>query len=386
MTGSIVKKANRWYVIIEQRDPQTGARRRKWHSGYRTRREAEAARTDILSRIQRGVYIEPSAQTLGRFLLDDWLPAKRTTVRATTHQSYEQVSRAHIIPRLGAVPLRQLKASTLNSLYADLLVSGRCDGRGGLSPKTVRNTHVVIRKALSDAVRWSLLALNPADSADPPRLRDTGSTTMRTWTAAELRAFLESVENEENGLHPLFVLAGTTGMRRGELLGLRWRDVELQQGRLSVQQTVVSVAYELHFSTPKTKRGQRSIALDPHTTAILRDHRVKQNERRLLAGPLWTDHDLVFCRNDGGPIHPDYLSKLLVRLVAASGLPRIRLHDLRHTHATLALAAGIHPKAVGERLGHADTSITLDTYSHVIPALQESAAETVARLVFAAGR
>lgn len=386
MRGSIVRKAGRWYVIIEQRDPQTGARRRKWHSGYRTRREAEAARTDILSRIQRGLYVEPSSQTLSQFLLIDWLPAKRTTVRPTTHQSYEQVIRTHIVPRLGGVPLRELKASALNSFYADLLASGRVDGRGGLSPKTVRNTHVVIRKALSDAVRWSRLAVNPADNADPPRLRDAGSTAMRTWMAVELRAFLESVQDEEHGLHPLLVLAATTGMRRGELLGLRWRDVEFQQARISVRQTVVSVAYQLHFSTPKTKRGQRSIAIDPYTTALLRDYRVRQHSKRLLAGPLWTDNDLVFCRDDGNPIHPDYLSKLFERLVVTSGLPHIRLHDLRHTHATLALAAGVHPKVVSERLGHASISITLDTYSHVIPALQEEAAETVARLVFAAGR
>jgi integrase len=184
----------------------------------------------------------------------------------------------------------------------------------------------------------------------------------------------------------LFTLAATTGMGRGELVGLRWRDVDLQEGRVSVQQTVVSVAYELRFSTPKTKRGRRSIPLDARTAAILREHRVRQNERRLLAGPLWSDLDPVFCRDDGGPIHPDYLSKTFEHLVALSSLPRIRLHDLRHTHATLALSAGIHPKVVSERLGHTGISITLDTYRHVVATLREGAAEAVARLVFAAPR
>jgi integrase len=175
-------------------------------------------------------------------------------------------------------------------------------------------------------------------------------------------------------------------MRRSELLGLYWRDVELRSGRLSIRQTVVSVNYGLHFSTPKTKRSQRSIALDPRTSAIMRDHRARQNQKRLLVGPLWTDHDLVFCRDDGKPIHPDHLSKTFERLVARSGLPRIRLHDLRHTWATLAPGSGVHPKVVSERLGHATISITLDIYSHVIPALQKETAEVVAGLVFGSGR
>lgn len=384
MNGSVVKKAGNWYVIIEQRDPETGKRRRKWHSGYKTKREAEAARTDMLSRIQRGIYVAPSGETLGEFL-DKWLPAKAPTVRPNTTDSYRRIAESYIKPRIGNVRLRDLKPPILNRLYADLLLSG---GRGGraLSPKTVRNVHVVIRKALSDAIRWGLAAVNAADNADPPKLREHGSGAMRTWTAGELARFLTILEEKAHPLHPLYLLAATTGMRRGEVLGLRWQDVELEMRTAAVNQTVISVAYQVRFSTPKTKSGRRVIALDTTTARVLQQHRVRQAATRLAMGPAWTDHDLVFARNDGEPLHPDFVSQTFDRLVATSGLPRIRLHDLRHTHATLALTAGIHPKVVSERLGHSTVSITLDTYSHVTPALQSGVADAVAAMVFSDGR
>jgi integrase len=203
---------------------------------------------------------------------------------------------------------------------------------------------------------------------------------MKTWTAAELRRFLAHVEGER--LYGAWVVAATTGMRRGEVLALRWRDVDLTLGRLSISQQVTTLGNRPVVSSPKTAKSRRLVALDPATVEALRGHRVAQAEERLLMGPGYRDEDLVFAWPDGRPIHPDVFSQWFDRHLQAAGLPRIRLHDLRHTHATLALAAGIHPKVVSERLGHSTISITPDTYSHVSPGLQEEAAVRVADLVF----
>ena len=285
----------------------------------------------------------------------------------------------HIIPALGTVPLQRLTAAQLNSLYADLLAGGRCDGKGGLSPRTVAYVHATIRKALAEAVRWQVLTRNVADQATPPRQQPNGD--LRTWSAEELRAFLGHVEADR--LYAAYVLAATTGLRRGELLGLRWRDLDVAAGRLSVTQTLVSVNYAVSFSTPKTAAGRRSVALDPATVAALRAHRARLLEERLSLG-LGTPSpdDVVFAALDGSPLHPGQFSDRFDRLVKTAGVPRIRFHDLRHTHATLALRAGVHPKVVSERLGHSTISVTLDTYSHAIPAMQEEAAAKVAALVF----
>lgn len=379
MRGTVIKRGTTWSVVIDVGRDANGKRVRRWHSGFATKKEAERARTEILSRVDKGTYVEPSRQGLGDFLEREWLPAITTRVRASTWDSYSRNVRLHITPHLGSEPIQALTPARLNAFYADLLASGRVDGAGGLSPKSVRYVHGILRKALADAVRWNVAQRNVADLADPPKL--TGShREMRTWTADELRAFLKLVAGER--LHAAFVLAATTGLRRGEILGLRWSDVDLDASRLAVRQAIVSVAYEIKFSEPKTARSRRSVALDGRTLAVLRAWRKTQLEERMLLGDDYVDSGLVFTREDGRYIHPDRLSQLFERLVASSELPRIRLHDLRHTHATLALAAGVHPKVVSERLGHSTVAFTLDVYSHAVPALQQDAADRIADLVF----
>jgi integrase len=288
----------------------------------------------------------------------------------------------HVVPNVGSTQLQALTATSLNKLYAHLLAQGKRNGTGGLSPKTVRNVHVLIHKALEDAVRWSHLARNVAEYADPPksRARSASGLHLHTWKADELVAFLNSVSDHR--LYAAFLLAATTGMRRGEVLGLRWSDIDFDHNRVSVCRSLVSVNYQISISDPKTPRSRRAIAIDETTAQVLRAHKVKQAEDRLASEGDYQDQDLVFAGDDGAPIHPDSFTNAFDALVKKSGLPRIRLHDLRHTHATLALQAGIHPKVVSERLGHASVSITLDTYSHAVPSLQEQAAETVANLLF----
>jgi integrase len=377
--GHVRKRGGAWYVVVDlPRDPVTGKRKQKWHSGFRTRRDADKGLTEILARLDQGTYVEPTKQTVADFF-DQWLAATRTTIRASTYSTYETMIRAHLKPRLGSLPLQSLTAARLNALYADLLREGRRDGKGGLSPASVRYVHAVTRKALSDAVRWNLLTRNVADAADPPR---AARAQIKTWSAREVRAFLRHVEADP--LYAAYVLAATTGMRRGEVLGLRWQNLDLEASRLSVVQALTVVGgYDVQFSEPKTARGRRSIALDDETVRVLREQRERQLLDRALMGDAYEDQDLVFAHGDGSPIHPDSFSDAFWRHTKAAKLPRIRFHDLRHTHATLALAAGVHPKVVSERLGHASVTITLDTYSHAIPALQETAASLVAALVFA---
>ncbi len=377
MTGHVRRRGRKWCVVVDLPHAEGQPRRQKWHSGFATKRSAEAALTEILSRLQKGDYVEPSRQTLGAFL-EEYLQAARTTLRPATWEGYRASLAAYVVPTLGATPLQHVTPAALTSMYADLLANGRANRPGGLSARTVRMTHSIVRKALSEAVRWGYLARNPADLATPPRQQPP---EMHTWSADELRAFLEHVEGDR--YYVAYLLAATTGLRRGELLGLRWRDVDLDGGRVSVTQSLLTINNRMVFSPPKTATSRRSVTLDAHTLAALREHRKAALAERLSFGADWPDHDLVFTAPDGEPVHPRRFSAYyFAQHVRAAGLPMIRFHDLRHTHATLALQAGVHPKVVSERLGHSSIAVTMDRYSHVMPAMEAEAAEKVAAVLF----
>jgi integrase len=377
--GHVRKRGTKWTVVIDTgRDPVTQKRRQKWHSGFRTKREAEAELTDLLTRVKSGNYVDASRITLAEFLTDRWLPARRASLRPSTYESYAMNVRAHIVPALGSVPLQRLTAADLTSFYADLLDHGRRDGSGaGLSPRTVRYCHTILRRALADAERWDLITRNPADRAAVPAQR---TPAMTTWTVAELRAFLHHARDDR--LWPLWQLLAATGMRRGEVLGLTWRDLDAEAGRLVIARAwVTTVGREASLQPPKTARGRRQLALDRATVAALAAWRRQQVEERLLMGAAYADNDLIFCRADGLPYSPRYISEAFKMQAKAAGLPTIRLHDLRHTHASLMLQQGVHPKVVSERLGHGSTAFTMDTYAHTTPALHAEAAESVAALL-----
>lgn len=375
MRGTVRKRGNKWSVIVDIGIDEKGKRQQKWKGGYETKKAAQAALTEMLGQLAAGTYLEPTNKSVAVFLRE-WLPAIRGTVRASTFRSYSTNMERHVIPRLGHVPLRQLSALQLNAFYAELVESGRCDGKGGLSARTVRYTHVVLHRALRDAVRWGLLSRNPADLADPPKQQ---RPEVHVWTTDQLRQFLEHVGTDR--LAALWVLLATTGMRRGEALGLRWRDVDFEASRVSVSQSLGSWGGQLVFAAPKTAKSRRSLTLDPVTLAVLRRHRKLQLEERMRWGRTRDELDLVFCREDGSPVRPDSVTRQFGELSRAAGLPKIRLHDLRHTYATIALSSGAHAKVVAERLGHSTIGITLDTYSHVMPALEEETAARVARLI-----
>ncbi len=276
--------------------------------------------------------------------------------------------------------LAKLTGSQVNALYAKLAESGAKDGTHGLSAMTIHHVHSCLHKACKDAVRWGHIARNPLDAADPPRKKGDGTREMRTWTKEQLKAFLETVKDER--LYALWHTIAMTGMRRGEALGLRWSDVDLENARLSVRRALIPTNREVVVSEPKTAKGRRVVALDPVTVEVLKAQAARQLDEQSERHEGWVETGLVFTTENGAALDPESVSRYWRQAMKRAMLPPIRLHDLRHTHATLALQAGVHPKVVSERLGHATVSITLDTYSHAIPALQEEAAVLIAGLVF----
>ena len=307
--------------------------------------------------------------------LDEWLTACETRgLRPTTIQSYRTLLSLHVDDRLGRTSLSDITSSQLNRLYDRMLRTGRRNGSGGLSPRTVRYLHTVLKRALSDAVRAGHLTKNPAAFADPPSARAARPPVYPVWTPDELTQYLMAAKDDPHYL--AFHLAAVTGLRRGELLGLRWCDIDCEGRQLRVVQALIEVAQELTIGPPKTERSRRVVALDARTTDLLAVEREIAESRQ-----GFDDHDLLFRTDAGVPIHPAVFSYYFARSIRRAGVRRIRLHDLRHTHATHALQAGVHPKVVSERLGHSTVTITLDTYMHVLPSMQRDAADAVAALI-----
>lgn len=383
MRGYTAKKGNRYYAVIyEGIDPATGKERRRWHAAGTRKADADKLVTELVKRRHDGEYRPPEKTTLAAYLTERWLPAQRSQLKHSTYDSYRRTIELHVLPTLGQVPLSRLQPEDLETLYARLLDSGRRNGAGGgLSPASVRYVHRILRKALNDALRKGTIARNPAATADPPR-RAAGEPSgedMQVWTSTQLQSFLSSIRPHR--LAPAYVLAAHTGMRRGEVLGLRWRDVDVSNGRISVRQSLIAVAYEMRISDVKTGTARRTVDIDAPVIGQLQAWRKRQAEERLLVGPAYEDQGLVFARPDGRPIHPESFSRTFDRVLARSDLPVIRLHDLRHTHASLLLQAGVPVKVVSERLGHASPGFTLNVYQHVVPGMQAEAAATFSRLL-----
>ncbi len=379
--GSVKQAANgTWGFIVDIGG--AGERKQTRRRGFPSRKTAQAELTRILGTLEQRTYVAPARQTLGQFLTDVWLPAIEHTVKPSTHASYARTMRLHVVGRpIGRRQVQQLSGSDLNALYAQLLAGD--GGRGPLGTRSVQYVATILHRACKDAMKWQAIVRNPVEASDPPR--SSAKREMSVWQAQEVGAFLTGAAGDR--LAGAWWLLATTGMRRGEALGLRWSDIDLDAGHLDVVRTLITADVQRKGSpgyawgTPKTAKGRRRVALDAGTVTALRAHRARQLEERLALGEGYVDEDLVVCQPDGSPVNPKTLSWYFERVIKRLGLPRIRLHDLRHTHATLALRAGVHPRVVQERLGHANVSITLDTYSHVDLDMQAAAAARVAALL-----
>lgn len=374
--GTVFRKNNGWAFRVDAGiEGATGKRRQMLRQGFGTKRQAETALTEMVHASDNGGLVARSTLRLGTFL-DDWVESQSQRLRPTTLHSY-RIATGHVDKVLGRATLQSLNALQIEKFYAEMGVSGGSKGTG-LAAKTVRNIHVVIRKALSDAERLGLVQRNVASAARPPV---AVRPEFATWSSSEVREFFDTAKIDR--LFAAFVLSATTGMRRGEVLGMRWNDVDFDAAQLAVVQTITTAANKVIVSPPKTPRSRRTIYLDAQTLKVLREHRRKQSEERLAAGPTWVgSNTLLFTNEVGELVRPDLLTRTFTRLSRTAGLPIIRLHDLRHTYATLALKAGVHPKVVSERLGHATVAITLDLYSHVTPAIARDAADVVAAKIF----
>jgi len=370
------KETVRWYVVLDLGFGDDGRRRQKWHGGFRTRREAEAARAQLVNDVNNGAYVIPGRTTLAEWIRDSWLPVTEPRVKATTFHSYRQNLELHVIPVLGQKRLQQLTPPMLTGLYGRLAQAS--EERKGLSAKTISYIHSTLHKVLADAVDAGLLVKNVAATAKPPRPNRRGTGGIQAWEPDELARFLQAVRGSR--LEAIWRLSAMTGMRRGEVLGLRWCDVDLDRARLSVRQALVAVGYEVVHSTPKS-HGARVIDLDAETVDQLRAHRQRQDEERAEWSADYEDQDLVVAKENGEPIHPHTFSQAFERLIEKHRLRKIRLHDLRHTHATLALKAGVPVKVISERLGHESPAFTLKQYAHVIPGMQAEAAAQIAAMI-----
>lgn len=281
MRGHFKKRGNRWYYWSELPPGTDGRRRQKSMGGFATRRQAERAFAEFRSQLLTTDYVEPTKLTVSQFLQEVWLPGIEVTIRPSTFDHY-RTNTIYVGDVIGPVPLAKLRAPQLNAMYARLLVSGRRHVKGGLAPKTVHHIHTMLHKAFRDAVRWGYLAENPTERADPPAVR---RAEMCIWTPEQMRSFLTAVRDDR--LYAAWMLLVTTGVRRGEVVGLRWDDVDFARQRLSVVRTLIAVRGKVVESEPKTAKGRRQLALDPATVAALRAHRNRQREERMAAGPCW---------------------------------------------------------------------------------------------------
>jgi integrase len=368
MRGHFTKRGDTWTAIVDlPPDPATGKRRQKRVS-YRTKREVELAVAELIHKTESG--FTDAGKITVREYFDRWLVATAPTLRAVTLRRYRDLARLHIVGIIGNVKLGKLTPADVQRLYTDRLASG-------LAPATVRYVHAVLHHALDDAVKWGLLNRNVTDAVEAPQ---KARGEMRVWDAEQVNMVFRAASDDP--LEALWRLAIFTGMRRGELLALKWGELDLDAGTLSVQRSLGrGLTARLEEGEPKSRSGRRRIALSPSIVESLKHHRVRQLEYRLAADEAYQDRGYVFVNETGGHLHPNVLYRRFNALIARAGVPPIRFHDLRHTSATLLLGKGVHGKIVQERLGHANIAMTLDLYSHVTADMQRQAADAIEALI-----
>ncbi|MDX6269901.1 MAG: integrase [Acidobacteriota bacterium] len=376
MAGQIIKRGDKvWMVRIFMGRDANGKRHYLNKTIRGSKRDADAYLSKTETSISAGTFVEPSPLTT-RDYLSKWLQtAARPRVAERTFNSYSELITRYVTEDLGRRKLSDLRPLHIQKLYADMQ-------ERGLSARTVRYFHAVLTSALKQAVRWDMLARNPAEAVDLPK---QVRKEMQALSPIEAGRFIKAAAEDKWGI--IFVFALATGMRPEEYLGLQWKDVDLEQGVVTVRRALIwrTTGGGWHFGEPKTARSRRSIPLPASTLRSLVDHRRKQAEERLKVGADYQQHDLVFATSEGCPLMPRNLKRRHFRpILKTAELPEdFRLYDLRHSCATLLLAAGENPKVVSERLGHASITLTLDVYSHVLPTMQQGASEKLEKMLFA---
>lgn len=364
MRGHIVQRSKDSYSIKISlgKDSTTGKYRYQWVTVRGSKGDAQKKLTELLRQRDTGSYIQPGKVTLREYLTRWLADYVKPNLAPRSYDRYADIIAQHIAPKLGNIILTQLKADQLQGLYTRWLNSG-------LSARTVRYHHAVIHKALELALKAGYISHNVADAVNVPRIK---RGEMLTWNEEELNGFLEAAR--DTPYYELFYLTLYTGMRRSELLALRWQDIDLIYGQVSVNRSLHQLKDgSFVFSQPKSAKSARTIALTPSTVLLLKRYHDSQSMDCAMLGIPLNDAGLVFSTL-GKPLRPNTVTRAWTSLAVKAGIKRIRFHDARHTHASLMLKQGIHPKVVQERLGHSSIQMTLDTYSHISPGMQEAAA------------
>jgi integrase len=359
-----------WAIVIDVgRDPETGERRRRWHTFIGTKRQAQDEAARLITELKAGTAIEPTKLTVGAFL-ERWLEHTKSQVAPRSIERYGEIAHEYLIPALGNVQLSKLQPLVISTAY-DRIRASRTKGRGDLSAQTILHCHRVLSAALRQAVRWRLLPYNPAADVKPPKIE---RRKVMTYSLTQTADLLDALRG--SWMHVPALLAVSCGLRRGEIAALRWGSVDLDKGRLAVVQSAEQTRAGVRYKEPKS--GQmRTVALSSAVVTELRAHRARQAENLLSLGVRLDADGFVVAQADGSSYDPDSISKEWRLRIIKTALPRIRFHDLRHTHATHMLASGVHPKVASERLGHSRVGITLDLYSHVTEGMQADAVALV---------
>ena len=381
LRDGVMKRGTTWSYVIRVKDPETGVSKPRWVGGFATEEDAKAARDEARVKARHGEYIDRNRITVAAYL-DDWIDAHAMEIKPRTLADYRACIRLYATPRIGHLPIQAVRPSTITKLYRDLLTSGGRDGQP-LAVATVTHLHAVLRKAFRDAVIVDeLIGSNPVERAKRPRAQAHEPGTV--WTIAQLRTFLATAQ--QHRLFAFFHVAAYTGARRGELLNLRWKDIDLDGKKITITGSTAVIGGERVNGTTKSGRT-RVVSIDDETVAVLRQRKADQAAEQLKAGDSWrgTKDGYVFTTGWGEPIYPDTVTSLMTKLIRANKqLPHARLHDLRHLHATTLLLSSVPVHVVAARLGHADPAITLRVYAHVIRSAEAAAADIFADAVNAA--
>lgn len=377
MRGHIKKRGENWSVIIElPKDTLTGKRKQKWYTIKGSKKEAEKFLTERLRELDTGLLIDTKKMKLGEYF-EYWLKEYcYNNLSINTIEGYEQYIEKHIKPKLGNIELEKLKPLQLQSFYSEKLENGKLNGKGGLSRQTVRTLHRIIHGALTQAVKWQLVSRNVADCVEPPKPKKYEAKFLND---EQTNLLIEKVKKSD--IYIPVIIAIFTGMRRGEVLGLSWQNVNLEKRYIRVEQELSCTKQGLKILPPKTNKSKRNIAIPDTLVNILKKHKTEQIKNKLLLGQEYQNENMVCTYSNGKLFYPKRFSAKFHELLEKNGLPIVRFHDLRHSHASLLVKLGVQPKIISERLGHSNISITMDLYSHLYEEADREVADMFENLI-----
>lgn len=377
MRGSVVKRGKTYSIVFMMEDSKTGNRKQKWIGGYKTKKEAEKALSEAIYKSENGSFINPESITVSEYLLD-WLKVyAEPNLSITTIDGYCVNIKNHINPYIGNIPIQKLRPINIQELYNQLKLNGRSDGKGGLSGKSILYVHRVLREGLEHAVRNQLLSRNPASDVKPPTIE---KYTAEVFNSEEVCMLLETIKNTEYEL-PI-ALSAILGLRRGEVLGLKWSNVNLDEQNLNINNQIIPTSKGIINKKPKSKDSIRTIPIPSIIISMIKKQQRQQRENKLRFGAGYKDNNLLCCKIDGSPFSPTYFTKVFSNILSEKGFKHIRFHDLRHSAATNMLKSGADIKTVSTILGHSNIGITLDIYSHVEDSMKRDAIDKVQNAIF----